>query len=114
MRHRILSSFLIGIVFLVGCSSNPRVWTVEETKEWYEQYSAEQSEEMKSFLSPLYYQGSTNECHYFMCRLMDESVFIKIKIDDLKLDEIKPKEEDSTAYYYAVDPLNDFKKIEED
>jgi len=112
MKKYILLSLLS--ISLFGCFFN-RVSTVQDTKDWYQKYYVGQTD---NHVSPLYYKGSNEKFHFYICRSMDEWVNFKIRYEELKLEEILPLlknsfQKDTTSHpgYYAVDPLNDFKKI---
>lgn len=92
--------------------------TVEEAQAWYKEYYLNQTEQTKPFVSPLYYRGSDNKFHYFISRYMNDWVFIKIKIGDLVITDVRPKltlsggSYSGRIGYYQVDPLDSFRKVE--
>jgi hypothetical protein len=97
-----------------------RIWTVQEATDWYKKYYINQPIRERPLVSPLYYRGTNNEFHYFICRSIDEWVYIKIDINQLKLKDIQPvwdyetsKNLDSSSNYgyYQVDPINNFERV---
>jgi len=95
-----------------------KTWTVQETQDWYKKYYVDQTDQDKPFVSPLYYRGSNDTHHFFGARSMDEAFFIKIKVTDLSLIDVRPKwktadksESAGSFGYYAVDPLQNFKRV---
>jgi hypothetical protein len=96
-----------------------RSWTVQETKDWYKEYYVGQSAQPRPFTSQIYYRGSDDKFHHFISRSMDEWVFIKIKRDELTITDERPKwaasqgSSASSIGYYPIDPLDNFKKIEQ-
>jgi len=65
------------------------------------------------FLSPLYYQGTDDRFHYFICRSMDTWVPVRVKREEITIADPRPLEPRALSNYYAVDPGNGFKKKQE-
>jgi hypothetical protein len=106
-RHFILILSLIAVIgSLTGCRK--AVWTKKETIDWYTNYSSIVHDGLR-------YQGSDAQSHHFIARVMDEWVFIRVRKSQLKLDDERPFSTGSNAHftYYAVDPSQNFKKIEQ-
>jgi hypothetical protein len=116
---------LIPIVFLLmtilSCATigAMRTWTVQETKDWYKEYYVNQPNQPRPFVSQIYYRGSNDKYHYFISRYMDEWVFMKIKVEELTIGDVRPEwtsssKSDSAGLfgYYPVDPLDNFKKVQ--
>ena len=101
---------IIGLVAVVGSftSCRKREWTKIEVIEWYAKYGS-------MVRGGLRYQGSDQQSHHFIARVMDDWTFIQIRKDELKVDDERPFSRPSSAplAYYAVDPSRNFKKIEE-
>lgn len=101
--------FLTGIVAVVGSLTSCRKteWTKQEVIEWYAKYGSMVG-------GGLGYQGSDQQRHHFIARVMDDWAFIQIKKEELKLDDERPLSRTSSAplAYYAVDPSRNFQKIE--
>jgi hypothetical protein len=59
------------------------------------------------------YQGSDEQFHHYIARVMDDWTFIQIRRDELKLDDIRPFSRASSAplYYYLVDPSRNYQTI---
>ena len=116
MYTKIILTLFILITFksVSGQNSSFRKtdWTVIEVKDWTK---ANKSFSLSKGL--LLYQGSDSIAHHFTTRVVDEFVFIKIKIKDLKMIEVLPLKimtSSGPLGYYWVDPLNDFAKIKGD
>jgi hypothetical protein len=101
----------IALLFcLSGCKKD--VWTADELQRWYSPLK----QGNPSFVSPLYYRGTDNNYHYFICRSMDDFVNIKVIKEEIRLDDIKPAISISSKPfpgYYAVDPNNGYKRVDE-
>lgn len=116
---RPLTTFILLFFVLYSCTTigARRIWTVQETKDWYKENFVDQPKQSRPFTSPLYYQGTDDKIHYFISRYMDEWVFINIKKDDVVIADLRPKwtsnQKDSQGSigYYPVDPLDNFKKL---
>ena len=110
----------ISVVLLLLCTSScadtfwlhKTKWSVSEVKEWYGDYLANERYAWNGIL----YQGSDEKYHHFTARVLKGywGEIIKIKREDLNLDDERPYLNSSESYfgYYFVDPANDFKKIQ--
>lgn len=60
------------------------------------------------------YQGSDQQYHHYIARVMDEWSFIKIRKDELTVAEEWPYARPSSGplYYYLVDPSRDYQKVQ--
>lgn len=111
-----MKSFLkiVGILFLfmTGCQTGGH-WTAEELKEWYLHAKTADSR----FISPLYYQGTDEKYHYFICRSIDVWVPMKVTKEEILIDDIKPYKSSSNTSdfpgYYIVDPEKNYSKTTE-
>ena len=105
LLHLIL---IIGLVVVVGSLTSCRKteWTKQEVVEWY-------AKNQSSVRGGLGYQGSDQQWHHFIARVFDEWVFIRMKKEELKLEDERPASKASNAplAYYAVDPSRNFQKI---
>ncbi len=101
---KILPSLLFLLILLSGCIST---WTARELSDWH-------TECRKSpFCSPLYYRGTDEKYHYFMCHVMDDYAFMKIKRDEIEVADIQQKAIFSHfPGYYIVDPANGYKQVD--
>ncbi|MEJ2183060.1 MAG: hypothetical protein P8Y66_06015 [Nitrospirota bacterium] len=100
---------IIGLVALVGSLTSCRKteWTKQEVTQWYAKYHS-------AIRGGLGYQGSDRQWHYFIARVFDEWVFIRMKKEEVRLEDERPALRTSNAplAYYAVDPSRNFRKIE--
>ncbi len=110
MKIYIKSLFVILFaITILGCQKTD--WTAQEIKDWYAKYSKTNPQ----LYSPLYYKGSDDNYHYFTCRAIDTWVFMRVDIKEIKIINVKPYANTSSAPvrgYYAVDPLNEFEQIQ--
>jgi hypothetical protein len=115
-----LTLMIFSVLTIAGCSTigSMRTWTVQETQDWYKENYVNQPKQPRPFVSRLYYTGSNEKFHYFVSRYMDEWVNVKINIDSVVIIDERPEwkwkyASDSTGAfgYYAVDPLDNFKRI---
>ena len=88
-------------------------WTVTEVKEWYPKYKEKEPYAWDGIL----YQGTDEKYHHFIAHvlLMDNWAIIKIKKEDLNIDDERPYSNSSSSPlgYYFVDPSNNFIKTKE-
>ena len=102
-------AFALLPVFATGCvsSTSSTPWSKKDAVSWY-------SRNQQWIRGGIGYQGSDEEQHHFIVRVMDSWTFIQIAKPDLKLAEEHPFPSASSAqlFYYSVDPLHDFAKIE--
>ena len=109
---KFLVASIFAVYLLVGCQSGGH-WTANELRDWY--VKLEQSD--PRFLTPLYYRGTDQYFHYFLCRSMDTWVPVKVSKEEIDIEDIRPYESVSQAEYfpgyYTVDPEQGFKKISE-
>lgn len=110
MKQATLSIFLA--LTLIGCDTGGE-WSAKELKEWYVKLDKSDSWP----LSPLYYQGSDKEYHYFICRSMDTWVPVWVRKEEIEIEDLKPYATTSQSSnfpgHYKVDPANDFCKVVE-
>lgn len=110
MKFLVTSFFVVFLI--VGCQTGGH-WTAEELSDWY--IKLEQSD--PRFLSPLYYRGTDQHYHYFLCRSMDTWVPVKVSKGEIEVEDIRPYESVSQAEhfpgYYTVDPEQGFRKVRE-
>jgi hypothetical protein len=95
----------VFLASLQGCRTSPM--SKQEATDWYARYG--------SMVRWVGYQGSDEQFHHFIARVMDDWNFIQIRRDELKLNDEKPFSRGSSAplYYYLVDPSRDYQKIGE-
>ena len=104
---------LIGLVVIfAGCQTGGN-WTANELSEWY--IGLQESD--SHFFSPLYYRGTNEEYHFFICRSMDTWVPVKVVKDQINIADVRPYMEISQTKifpgYYIVDPKHKFTKVTE-
>jgi hypothetical protein len=77
----------------------------QEAADWYARYG--------SMVRWVGYQGSDEQFHNYIARVMDDWNFIQVRRDELKVDDVRPFSRASSAplYYYLVDPSRDYQKI---
>ena len=105
--HLILFVWLSAVV-AVFSTCRKTEWTKKEVIEWHERFGSRER-------GGLGYQGSDEQHHHFIARAVDSWVFIKVKRDELKMDDERPFSRASSAplAHYAVDPARDFQKVEQ-
>lgn len=108
MKHALIVMLLACLSF--GCSSVP-VLSAGEAREYYLKWVKGNP----SGWGKMYYRGTDEEYHHFICRPMDQFVLFKVKKDEIGISDIHPvpvsfKER---FYYYAVDPEKRFVIIQE-
>lgn len=120
MKKSILILIVTSTIFSCTTIGMMRTWTVQETKDWYQEYYVGQPVQPRPFVSPIYYRGTDDKFHYFISRYLDEWVYIKIKKDELTIADERPKSKifsggssTSSFGYYPVDPHDNFKRIEQ-
>lgn len=107
-RSNMKPLLVLLVVALAVPSCKEEVWTPAEAKEWYERWSLPSTVQRG-----LGYQGSDAVYHYFIARPIDDWVFIKIRREDLRIDDERPRQQVSSAsmgVYYSVDPSDGFRK----
>ena len=74
--------------------------------DWYSRYS--------SMVRWVGYQGSDQQFHYYIARVMDDWAFIQIPKSELTVTDERPYSTASSApqYHYLVDPQQDYRKVE--
>ena len=107
-------SILVLLLATVGCvgPSKKAILSPSEVAEWYERWSLP-----STINRGIGYQGSDEAFHYFIARPIDYFVFIQVPRDQLKLEDVRPKQQASSSglgVHYWVDPLHDFRKKEAD
>ncbi len=104
IRYIKIAASMLLLVGAVGCSTTPM--NKQEAAEWYASYH--------SMVRWVGYQGSDQQYHYFIARVMDDWAFIRIKRDELTVSDERPYRGTSSSplYYYLVDPNRDYRKVE--
>jgi len=106
---KIMITIFVCLLFL-GCQTGGH-WTANELGEWY----VELKQNNPRLLSPLYYQGTDNNFHYFVCRSIDTWVPVKVDKEEIEMEDIRPylsvSQSKNFPGYFVVDPEYDFKKI---
>lgn len=104
------NSLAVILLFFVsfGCTSVP-VLSAGETREYYMTWVKGKP----SGWGKMYYRGTDDEYHHFICRPMDRFVLFKVKKSEIEIPDTRPvpgsfKER---FYYYAVDPERNFVRI---
>ena len=109
---KFLVTCLFVVLLLVGCQTGSH-WTAKELSDWY----IKLKESDPRFLSPLYYEGTNENYHYFVCRSMDTWVPVKVSKEEIDIEDIRPYVSVSQAEhfpgYYSVDPEQGFRKVRE-
>jgi hypothetical protein len=97
-------AMLALLVSLAGCRTTPM--SKQEAADWYARYS--------SMVRWVGYQGSDEQYHYFIARVMDEWNFIRINRAELKVEDEQPYSKASSAplFYYLVDPSREYQRID--
>jgi hypothetical protein len=78
----------------------------QEAADWYARYA--------SMVQWVGYQGSDQQFHYYIARVMDNWNFIQIRKHELTVADERPYSTASSAplYYYLVEPSQDYRKVE--
>lgn len=88
-------------------------WSAIELRDWY----LGNQETDSRFLSPLFYQGTDEKYHHFICRSMDTWVPVKVVKEQINISDIRPYGQVSQGMpfpgYYSVDPEHGFMKLSE-
>jgi hypothetical protein len=97
---------ILILSLLTGCVTGDSLWTKEEVVSWCSQH--------RKAVGFVGYQGSDQAHHHYIVRYMDDCVFIRIRKEELKLNDERPFSNAWSAplYFYLVDPARDFEKIE--
>ena len=102
---------LIAILLLVG-SASANTWTANEIVDWHFKYVVDSPELYSAF----YYRGSDDKHHYFSIRAIDRWIYMKVVKNGIAIIDQRPLSmysSDTYLGYYAVDPQDEFKKIED-
>lgn len=101
----IRASILIVVLPCAALFSRPAL-DKREAVAWYAKYS--------SMVRWVGYQGSDQEHHFYIARVMDTWTFIQIRKDELTVADERPRSRASSGplYHYLVDPKQDYKKVE--
>jgi hypothetical protein len=93
----------VALGVLPACHTTPL--NKQEAADWYARCG--------SFVRWVGYQGSDQQFHHYIARVMDGWNFIQIRRSELKVDDVRPFSRASSAplYYYLVDPSRDYRKI---
>jgi hypothetical protein len=98
---------VLALVAVLGgvsaCSTTPM--NKQEAVDWYAKYSSQ--------VRWVGYQGSDEQFHYYIGRVMDDWSFIRISRDELEVEDERPFSRASSAplYYYLVDPSRNYAKM---
>lgn len=95
---------LVGLLSLSACRT-ARL-NKEEATDWYARYA--------SMVRWVGYQGSDEQFHYFIARVMDGWSFIQLRRDELVVEDTRPYSTTSSAplFHYLVDPASNYRKVE--
>ncbi len=96
-------ALVVALGVLPACRTTPL--NKQEAADWYTRYG--------SMVRWVGYQGSDQQFHYYIARVMDDWNFIRIRRDELKVDDERPFSRASSAplYYYLVDPRHDYQRV---
>ena len=101
---------IVALLVVLGSHSACRITPLnkQEVAEWYPRYA--------SFVRWVGYQGSDQQSHRFIARVMDGWKFIQIPREELSVADERPYSTASSAplYYYLVDPTRDYQRIGDD
>jgi hypothetical protein len=100
-RRRALLPALLAPLVLGGCLFDSAMTPAELTT-WYEETAPDSPHK-----GPLWYRGTDQEFHYFMCRVMDRWVESRVVRADLEIPFLRPALRTSGGPFpghYAVDP----------
>jgi hypothetical protein len=95
---------VLTMAFLPACRTTPL--NKQEAADWHARYS--------SMVRWVGYQGSDQQFHHYIARVMDDWNYIQIRKDELTVSDERPYSTASSAplYYYLVDPSHDYGKVE--
>jgi|GEM_PF-2379536 len=97
-------------LFFSACQTGG-TWTADELAQWHQSVT----EGLPAHVSPLWYQGSDERYHHFLCRSMDSWVPVSVPIEQITMDDLKDYQGTSSSApfpgYYKVDPQNGFSKL---
>jgi hypothetical protein len=96
-----LVALLMMLALIPACCTKPL--DKQQAADWYARYA--------SMVRWVGYQGSDLKFHYYIARVMDDWNFIRIRKDELKVDDERPYSTVS-SYHYLVDPSRDYRKVE--
>ena len=99
-----LFALLLALGCIPACRTTPL--NKQEAADWYARYA--------SMVRWVGYQGSDQQFHYYIARVMDDWNLIRIRKDELKVDDERPYSTASSApfYHYLVDSSRDYRKTE--
>jgi len=99
-----LFALLLALGCIPACRTTPL--NKQEAADWYSRYS--------SMVRWVGYQGSDQQFHHYVARVMVDWAFIQIKKDELTVADERPFSTASGAplYHYLVDPGRDYKRTE--
>ena len=104
-----LAASILIMFLMTGCGV--RTWTAQELTNWY----TSNVDRSPAHYSPLYYRGSNENYHYFIYRVFDSFVNVKVKRDEIEIDEVKPAIGifgKPFPGYYSVDPNDNYNRID--
>lgn len=108
---KVYTSLILLAALLCGCQ-NEGSWSAEQLREWH----FEQRSNSK-FVTPLYYRGSDDNFHYFMCRSLDSWVSVKVQNEQINILDVRTiltsSQSENFPGYYIVDPQNNYRKVPE-
>ncbi len=102
----------LALLLPTGCLTKD-IWTADEIIQWHAEYAVD---DPKDFYSPLYYCGTDEKYHHFIIRVMDDWVIMKVAKEEIDIADPRPLATSSggaSPGYYAIDPQNGFRRIEE-
>jgi len=110
-KRLLLGRGMLAVVVIFTCfstlgSCGKRKWSKQEVDDWYAKYG--------TMVRWVGYQGSDEQSHFFIARVMDDWAFIQIDKGELQVQDLRVHSKCSSGqlYYYLVDPTRDFKKME--
>jgi hypothetical protein len=99
-------------LFVLSCQTGGN-WSARELQEWY----IGNQETDSQFISPLFYQGSDEKYHHFICRSMDKWVPVKVNKEQINISDVRPYDQTSKNKsfpgYFIVEPKKGFEKVTE-
>ncbi len=100
-----LVTLLLVLGFIPACRTTSL--NKQEAPDWYARYH--------SMVRWVGYQGSDQQFHHYIARVMDDWNFIQIRKDELTVAVERPYSTASSAplYHYLVDPSREYRKVEQ-
>jgi hypothetical protein len=107
MKHLII--FTLILFLLSGCGV--QTWTEQDLTAWY----TGNKSKYPHFYSPLYYRGTDKHYHYFICRTFDIYANMRVKREEIEIDEVRPPIGvfgKPFPGYYPVDPNDNYNRVD--